>query len=423
VKVAGGVSTTIASVNSASRITMSRNADFTGTPLITFTSDNPLTITGTGKTVLTGTNTYGGQTFVNGGVLSINNNNQLNAGANVQLNIFGGTLQVTETLATGRTVVMGGSGGTFDVANGKTLTLSGSVWGGNLTLDNSDAGNGVLLLSGDNTARDNQLNGAVAIKGGVLKLGHNNALNLYGFNTLTFGSATNQTLQINGARTITVAGLTSVSTNAVVENGATGTAVFNVYNGADNTFAGVLRDGTAGTLAFRKGGGGRLTLTGANTYTGATTVLSGTLRVTGSLAAGTPVTVLGGVLDGNGTISGTVTNSATLAPGVGVGTLNVGKLVLTSASVLNYELGAPGGTGDAIAVAGSVTLAGVLNVFDAGGFGPGTYTLMTCTGTAVNNGITMGTVPNSKLVYRIDTSTPGSVFLRVGARGSVLILR
>ncbi len=95
--------------------------------------------------------------------------------------------------------------------------------------------------------------------------------------------------------------------------------------GGDNTsttFSGVIQ-ASAGNL--EKHGAGTLTLSGANANTGATSVHAGTLSVTGSLAFA--AVVWGGALKGTGTINGgvVVNPSGALAPGVSVGTLNVGN--------------------------------------------------------------------------------------------------
>ncbi|NDY59103.1 hypothetical protein G3N56_20405, partial [Desulfovibrio sulfodismutans] len=50
---------------------------------------------------------------------------------------------------------------------------------------------------------------------------------------------------------------------------------------ANTGFAGVI----SGAGDFQKSGAAALTLSGANTYTGDTTITAGTLRVTGSLAS------------------------------------------------------------------------------------------------------------------------------------------
>ncbi len=84
-------------------------------------------------------------------------------------------------------------------------------------------------------------------------------------------------------------------------------------NKVNTTFSGVIEDGghvanTGGSLM--KIGQGKLTLTGANTYTGGTTVKTGTLFVSNTSGFGTgsgAVQVEGGTLGGTGTIAGAVT--------------------------------------------------------------------------------------------------------------------
>jgi fibronectin-binding autotransporter adhesin len=317
-----------------------------------------LTKAGTGTLILTNANTYTGQTYVNGGVLSISANDQLSTAT---LNLNGGTLRVTSGFSTSRGTSLGGSGGTFDIADGETLTLTGAISGnsGSLILNNSGSGTGVLEVNAGNT-----FGGGVVIESGVLRLGNNGNLNGSGINTLTFGAGSTATLQINGGKNVAVAGLVSSSTNAVVENGASGAAVLRVHNGWDNTYAGVLRDGAAGTLGLIKGGRGTLTLTGTNTYTGATEVHSGKLLVNGSLG-GTSVSVSdGAVLGGNGSIAGatTIRSGGRLAPGNSPGLLTEGSdLTLETGSIFEFELLADSTSGrgtifDGVDVGGTLTI-------------------------------------------------------------------
>lgn len=97
-------------------------------------------------------------------------------------------------------------------------------------------------------------------------------------------------------------------------------------NNLSSVFSGVIQDGGAsgGTGgSFVKSGKGTLTLSGANTYTGGTTISQGTLSIgntTGSATGTGPVEVNRGTLAGTGEISGAVTvaagtASAFLAPG------------------------------------------------------------------------------------------------------------
>jgi fibronectin-binding autotransporter adhesin len=163
---------------------------------------------------------------------------------------------------------------------------------------------------------------------------------------------------------------------------------------------------------------------------------SGTIRVfdSGSLSAsaahgGTQVRI-GGRVEGNGTITGgmTVQSGGVVAPATSsgtIGTLRVtGALNLESSdSILEFKLSnfaiPPDPVepiADRIEVDGDLTLNGTLNATVTGMFIPGVYTLLTYTGTLVDNGLTIGSLPAPPDGYsaRIDTSSqPGEVRLVV----------
>ena len=181
-------------------------------------------------------------------------------------------------------------------------------------------------------------------------------------------------------------------------------------------FAGAITQFSTNQCSVIKSGTGLWTLSAAtNSYTGATTVNSGTLAIAGSgaISNSPTITVAGGAtldvsghtgggltfvagqtLAGSGTVKGAVTmaNGATLSPGgASPGTLTiVGSLMLNSSSTLAYQLGT---NSDLTAVMGNLTLAGALTVTNSGGFGPGNYTLITYSGTLVNNGLTVNPLP------------------------------
>jgi hypothetical protein len=104
-----------------------------------------------------------------------------------------------------------------------------------------------------------------------------------------------------------------------------------------------------------------------------------------------------------------------LQPGDPVNALTVNNnLVLNNASVLQYALGSNSAE---TVVNGSLTLGGTLNLTDAGGFGPGTYVLISYGGALTNNGLTIGTTPYPSLTYQIDMSVTGAVRLVVSSSG------
>ena len=121
-------------------------------------------------------------------------------------------------------------------------------------------------------------------------------------------------------------------------------------NNLSTIFSGLIQDGT-GIGAIAKIGTGTLTLTGANTYTGGTTVSSGILFVSNISGSGTgtgAVNVNADTLGGSGIIAGAVTvgtNSGTgafLAPSKGIkkpATLTIqGALTLNDDSTYLYKL-------------------------------------------------------------------------------------
>jgi len=141
----------------------------------------------------------------------------------------------------------------------------------------------------------------------------------------------------------------------------TGT-VSTIFQAAGGTL--VINGVISGTsIGLSKTGGGTLTLSGANTYSGATTVSAGTLFVNGSLASGSAVTVSnsGTVLGGTGTINGSVSiasSGAILEGGTGsIGqTLTLkGAVTMNSGSIIELALGAAG-THSTLAISSPGTL-------------------------------------------------------------------
>ena len=154
-------------------------------------------------------------------------------------------------------------------------------------------------------------------------------------------------------------------------------------------------------------GGGTLTLTSTNTYTGETLVTEGTLLVIGSLDEASDVTVTGGLLGGTGTVGGSVTVGAEggITPGASIGTLTIDGNLDVSAMAgavgqFLFELG-PIDTSDQVAVGGTLDIGtGALGFSDfdftnVGGLEEGSYTLIT-------SGTLTGTLDVDDLTGTID---------------------
>ena len=221
-------------------------------------------------------------------------------GANSNLNMgtglvyLTGNRQVTVTNAA-TTLTVGGvisndgtSGRGIIKAGAGTLSLSGSnanTYNGTTTING-----GILALN--KTAGVNAIAGAITLGDGATTAG-NDILRLDANNqiadtaVITFNAATGSNagiFRLNN-RSETVAGIASTGGGGIIENesGSAATSTLTVNNSATQAFSGIIRDGdgtgTDGTLALTKSGGGSLTLSGANSYSGATSVTAGTLKM------------------------------------------------------------------------------------------------------------------------------------------------
>ena len=229
-------------------------------------------------------------------------------------------------------ITVGSGGARISSAGDSTTTIAGKLSGsaGN-TLTLYIGANSVMNLS--NTASSYAGNTSVNMVSGAgtLRLGASGVVpDGAGKGSLSLGSGV--TLDLNGFNeTVNALGGTgSVSAGS-------GAPVLNVNsNGQDTNFSGSILNG-AGVLALTKSGSGLLRLTGANNYSGGTTINAGTLRVEtdGALGAAPgsfqPANITisgGGVLKNNGgSITFDANRGLTLGSGGGVVEARAGTTV------------------------------------------------------------------------------------------------
>jgi outer membrane autotransporter protein len=119
-----------------------------------------------------------------------------------------------------------------------------------------------------------------------------------------------------------------------------------------------------------KVGTGTLTLSGANTYTGTTTVNGGSLIVDGSIESAQTFVNPGGLLGGRGSLGGSLVNSGIVSPGDFQGRLTVsGNYTQNGNGTLRIEVaGLAPNQHDLLAIGGHASLNGTLQLIPLGGF-------------------------------------------------------
>ncbi|MEQ1858297.1 MAG: autotransporter-associated beta strand repeat-containing protein [Chthoniobacteraceae bacterium] len=262
---------------------------------------------GTGKLILSGTNTYKGSTAINGGILSIGASNNLGDStvATNTVSIDGSTLEATGTfdLGANRTVALGAGGGTIKVTTGNNLTVSGVVSGATALTKTDD---GTLTLSGVNIN-----SGTVEIFGGTVSISDST--------NLGDSSVGNDVLLAGG--TLEATGTFGLGTNLDIALGAGGGTI-KVTSGNLLIASGVV----SGSTTMTKTDDGVLVFSNPNTNSGLVAINGGKISIRTSVNLGdesatNTLSLAGGTLRSREDID--LTSNRTVALGAGGGTFEV----------------------------------------------------------------------------------------------------
>ncbi|HMO34350.1 MAG TPA: autotransporter-associated beta strand repeat-containing protein [Lacibacter sp.] len=428
---------------------------------------------GGGILTLSGANSYTGATTISGGTLFLGatgsgSNSPLGttaAGTTVSsggvLDLNGFTLATAEGLTLNGTGISSGgalvnnTGTAVSWSGGITLGSASSIGGsGQITLSGVVSGSNALTKVGSNTlilSGTNTYTGATTVSAGTIRLNNTAALGTTAAGTSVTSGAV---LDLNGvnyttAEALTINGTGISSGGALINSNATGatfgglitlgssssivggTGTINISNTGTITGSGfglTLGGAQGGTIASIIGTGtgtvtkqdaGTWVLTGANTYTGLTTVSAGTLQLNRTGGTTIPntnnVTISGGTLriSTNQTIANLTMSSGTLLVDAGVTLTITGSYSVTGGTINNQGTIVLQGTSSHSFPGASVSNMNNLTINNTGVVtNTATYTIA---GTlAVNNGSTFtlnSGITSTTTVLQIGGSIAGSATL------------
>ncbi len=360
-----------------------------------------LTMTG-GQVSIVGRNSGSGPLFTIDGALNMSGGAKIAAtnGENTQIQ-FGGNISTSGDT----TINIGGSTASGGSSNGFTFDFGGAAR--TFTVADGAATIDLAIGSGVNTGVDNYKNGSGVKEGaGLMEIRSRNDPN----DTFTGWTVNAGTLRMASVDVLGRNGSNATQTTTV-NGGTLDLVTFSQHSRAGVVLAGGAINSTTGTLTVDSGktfdvrsgsasailaGTGALltkttddtvTLSGANTYTGATSVSGGTLVIgdgtNGSIANGT-VSVSAGTLTGDRASGNNIgTGLVTIGDGAGgtdsvitagtatnaIGLLAMGgALTLNSDANFRFDLNSTLAVGDRVNVAGTTTI-NALSVFSFNAFG------------------------------------------------------
>ena len=379
-------------VASAVTLTGSKDYQFSGDPLAitsTFTKASDTTLT------LNSLISAGSGTYLNGGNTIINNGANIAGGA---IRFTGGSTLTDNTGSNYFTLapnIAVNAGAVGNVIFSSRCDFTGSLSGGgtfNIFSPSNLGTEGRVYFSGASAGCTGNVNLSGGGSGRIAFMSNGGSFNGFGNARVHLDGISIFTRNNSGGNSYDIGSLGGTANSRIVGPYYAGSATWNVGGlGDDSEFAGVISNGTTGQLNhLNKYGGGTLTLSGANTYTGSTSIYGGELRITGSLGETNTSAGNGTVLSGTGQVAALLTaeNGSTVSPGNHrgeAGTMTLSNGMDLRAATLRFDLSSSTASGnDRI-----INLAGPLTFRNDGG-GPahfefnlidgqvsaGTYTLI-----------------------------------------------
>jgi len=331
---------------------------------LTAAETTTLTIDAGGYVQLGGTNTSTDHINSGGKKTQIDGTLDVNGQLETLGPILGAATGLIDNTSTNAAILTVNNGVAAYGQNNEDFTFYGRI---------TNSGAGALAITKDSTNRLflSQANfhrgDTRIINGGVLQIDNSAGLTN---STLDLQAADSGRLSFGTLTSAVLGGLKGAHPFVITNESGAAMALTLGANGQSTTFASAMNDGGAGSTVT-KIGAGALTLSGTNTYTGATTINGGALFVNGGIA-GSVTAAAGTTLGGSGIIAGAtaLSTGSTLQPGstnntIGVLTVN-NSVTMTATTTNRMELNRTNAvTSDKLA-ASSVTLNGVLIVTNLG---------------------------------------------------------
>ena len=276
--------------------------------------------------------------------------------------------------------------------SGNDLTANGVISGSAdlMFAAGASGGAGTVTLGAANTYTGATIFNAA--NSGVIRLGITNALPTVTNVTMANSTSNGGILDLNGFNQ-TIGSLTNgIGGGSIRNNGATDATLTISGSTSPAAFGLVIADGTTNKTLLTRAGTGTLTLSGANTYTGATTVNAGTLSIS-SIANGAANSGIGASTNaaanlvlGGGTLKYTGATASTdrnftLTAATTSTINNTNQLTITGASTATTGALTKGGEGTLILsgtnlhTGGTIINAGTVSVGADANIGNGSITL------------------------------------------------